>query len=170
VPVNVEVKAVLRDRPAVEARAAAMADGPVEVIEQHDVFFTVPGGRLKLRRFPGGVGELIFYRRADSAGPTASTYHLVGTDDPEGLAAVLEAACGRCGEVRKVRRLYLVGRTRIHLDRVEGLGDFLELEVVLGDGDDEAEGRAEARRLMIDLAIDEADLLEGAYVDLAAAE
>lgn len=45
------------------------------------------------------------------------------------LQAVLSEALGVQGVVKKERRLYMVGQTRVHLDRVEGLGDFLELEV-----------------------------------------
>jgi len=82
---------------------------------------------------------------------------------------VLGQALGAAGRVRKERTLYLIGRTRVHLDRVEGLGDFLELEVVLADGEAEASGLAEARRLMAALGVDEAALVAGAYVDLLTA-
>ena len=63
----------------------------------------------------------------------------------------------------------MIGRTRVHLDRVEGLGDFVELEVVLAEGEAEASGLAEARRLMASLCIDETALIAGAYVDLLTA-
>ena len=68
--------------------------------------------------------------------------------------------------VRKVRHLYLVGRTRIHLDRVEGLGDFLELEVVLAERDSIGDGEAEAHQLMGPLGVTPEDLVPDAYVDL----
>ena len=70
--------------------------------------------------------------------------------------------------MRKRRTLYIVGRTRVHLDRVEELGDFLELEVVLADGDAPEPGIAEARELMAALGISPSQLIEGAYVDLLA--
>ena len=60
----------------------------------------------------------------------------------------------------------MVGRTRVHLDRVKGLGEFVELEVVLDDLEELADGEKEARTLMTQLAIQPADLLQGAYVDL----
>jgi predicted adenylyl cyclase CyaB len=70
--------------------------------------------------------------------------------------------------VRKVRTLYLIGQTRVHLDQVSGLGDFLELEVVLSAGQSEAEGKAIAERLLSNFAIDRQDLIGEAYVDLLA--
>jgi predicted adenylyl cyclase CyaB len=70
------------------------------------------------------------------------------------------------GVVRKRRYLYLVGQTRVHLDEVEGLGEFMELEVVLRPEQSDAEGQAIARDLMTRLGIREEDLLEGAYMDL----
>ena len=60
----------------------------------------------------------------------------------------------------------LVGATRIHLDRVEGLGDFLELEVTLQDGQAEAEGTALAQDLMARLGVHAGQLVSGAYLDL----
>ena len=94
---------------------------------------------------------------------------IAATDEPDDLRRVLEQALGAAGRVRKERTLYLIGRTRVHLDRVEGLGDFVELEVVLAEGEAEASGLAEARRLMAALGIDETALIAGAYVDLLAA-
>jgi len=77
-------------------------------------------------------------------------------------------AYGQAGRVCKNRTLLLSGRTRIHLDRVEGLGDFLELEVVLEEGESVESGEAVARELMQKLGIDPYQLVEGAYVDLLA--
>ena len=82
------------------------------------------------------------------------------------MLAVLAAALPVRGVVRKRRELLLCGRTRIHLDRVEGLGEFLELEVVLAEGEDLAAGEAEARALMARLEVDPGDLVTGAYMDL----
>jgi len=165
---NVEIKARVADLAAVEARAAAIADsGPVD-ISQDDTFFTCPRGRLKLRQLAPDHGQLIHYQRPDQGGPKLSDYVIAPTPDPAALREALTRAYGVAGRVRKHRRLYLAGRTRIHLDRVEDLGDFMELEVVLDAGDDTAGGEAEARRIMLALGVDERDLIEGAYVDLLA--
>jgi predicted adenylyl cyclase CyaB len=75
-------------------------------------------------------------------------------------------AYGEIGRVRKHRTLYMVGRTRVHLDQVEGLGHFLELEVVLADGDTVEAGVQEARRIMAGLGVQSSQLVEGAYLDL----
>jgi len=70
------------------------------------------------------------------------------------------------GVVKKSRSLPLVGQTRAHLDDVDGLGHFMELEVVLEEGQSEREGEAIARDLMEKLGIDNEDLIASAYVDL----
>jgi len=163
---NVEWKARLRDPVGVEARAARLAtDGPLD-LEQDDTFFACPAGRLKLRELAPDRGELIFYERADVGGPKLSSYVLAPTPAPAGLREALGRAYGVIGRVRKRRRVYLVGRTRVHLDQVEGLGDFVEIEVVLADGDCTEDGEAEARELMRALGVDAADLVAGAYLDL----
>ncbi|MBL4646441.1 MAG: class IV adenylate cyclase [Rhizobiales bacterium] len=81
---------------------------------------------------------------------------------------MLGAAYGEAIIVRKTRLLYLVGRTRIHVDNVEGLGDFMELEVMLDDNENTQAGENEARDLMQKLGIEDNDLVEGAYADLLA--
>lgn len=154
---------------AVRARAEALADGPLEVIAQDDTFFRAPQGRLKLRRFADGSAELIHYERADHAGTRASDYvrvPLAGAAAADALHAALARACGERGRVRKTRWLLLRGATRIHLDRVEGLGDFVELEVVLREGQDDAEGERLARELMAALGLASRPHIAGAYLDL----
>ncbi len=86
----------------------------------------------------------IFYRRDDRPGPKLSDYLVVPTSQPQALLELLSAAQGERGRVQKVRRPYEIGRTRVHLDRVEGLGDFLELEVVLQADDQSEDGETEA--------------------------
>lgn len=163
---NVEIKARVADAETFARAARGIAGSEAEIILQSDVFFVVPRGRLKLRRLPRDRAELIWYERSDAAGPETSSYRLVPVDDPDGLEAALSDALGVRGTVRKTRRLFRAGRTRIHLDAVDGLGDFMELEVVLAEGEDAAAGETEARELMDALGIVEADLVETAYVDL----
>lgn len=165
-PANVEIKAKVRDPQSLLQRARNLADTQPEIIHQHDTFFTAAQGRLKLRVFADGTGELIRYQRADATGPKVSDYAITRTNDPEGLADVLANSCGVIGVVKKKRTLLLAGRTRIHIDEVENLGWFMELEVVLGEGESISGGEEETHRLMAGLGIEKADLIEGAYLDM----
>ena len=147
-------------------KAAALADeGPVEIY-QDDTFFSCPDGRLKLRAFTNTEGELIFYRRPDGNAPRESFYVRSETVEPDSLRECLSLAYGQAGRVVKHRTLFLAGRTRIHLDRVEGLGHFLELEVVLDECESPENGVREALDLMERLGVNESGLVEKAYVDM----
>jgi len=163
---NIEIKARVADPAALRKRAAALADqGPIE-IAQDDTFFKCPAGRLKLRAFSNSSGELIFYKRSDEQGPKESFYIRTPTAEPDTLRQALTLAYGEVGRVRKQRTLFLVGRTRIHLDKVERLGDFMELEVVLGEGESAEVGVREADDLMNRLGVEPSQLIDRAYVDL----
>jgi predicted adenylyl cyclase CyaB len=165
---NVEIKARIESIHSIFPKAAALADkGPIEIL-QDDTFFSCPNGRLKLRAFSSEKAELIFYRRTDKSGPKESFYVISPTTSPDTLRETLTLAYGQAGRVRKNRTLFLVGRTRIHLDRVEDLGEFLELEVVLSDGESVETGEAIARDLMQKLGIQSDQLINEAYVDLPA--
>ena len=168
-PTNIEIKARVRDWDQTRRAAEALADRPLEIIDQVDTFFACSNGRLKLREFSPTRGELIAYDREDITGAKASRYLITFTNEPEVLRNVLLRALGASGIVKKRRYLYLCGPTRIHLDDVENLGKFLELEVVLATGEDEASGETIARELMQKLGVEPEDLLAGAYVDLIAA-
>ncbi len=163
---NIEIKARVADMHALAARAAAIADGPPVEIPQDDTFFRCDNGRLKLRVHADGHGELIFYRRSDAGGPKVSFYVLSPTGSPDTLREALTLANGQEGRVVKHRTLFMVGRTRVHLDRVQGLGDYMELEVVLADGESAEDGMREAHTLMDRLGIERDSLITGAYHDL----
>lgn len=165
-PSNIEIKARVRNFAEIKSRAEKLGDVPVEVISQEDIFFNTGHGRLKLRVLAPGRGQLIYYERPDQDGPKRSDYHIALTSDPENLKRVLELAYGVRGVVRKTRHLYLAGQTRIHLDDVQGLGCFMELEVVMAEGQTDAQGRKIAGELMEKLGVREGDLVEGAYMDL----
>ncbi|MGZ9225557.1 MAG: class IV adenylate cyclase [Anaerolineales bacterium] len=165
-PSNIEIKARARNFAEIKERAENLSNAPVEVIPQEDTFFNTPQGRLKLRVLQGEKGQLIYYTRPDQEGPKRSDYHISYTSDPVNLKRVLELAYGIRGVVRKTRYLYLVGRTRIHLDDVEGLGQFMELEVVMQEGQSDAEGQTIAESLLDSLGVKRSDLLQGAYMDL----
>lgn len=131
---NVELKAHDPD-PEATLRAALAVDAVIDcgVLHQRDTYFRAPEGRLKLRR-EDDRAQLIAYARADAPGARESAYRLVEVPDPDGLSAALESTVGVSVEVVKQRRLLLRDTVRIHLDRVEGLGSFVELEAVVPPG------------------------------------
>ena len=119
-----------------------------------------------MRIFSNDHGELIFYNRTNTEGPKTSEYFISSTDEPFRLLDVLTRAYGIHGKVNKIRQLYIIGRTRIHIDQVEGLGVFLEFEVVLKKDEDTHEGEIEANELMKTFNILPSDLISCAYVDM----
>ena len=167
---NIEIKARIESVALLTPKVAEIAsEGPIE-IAQDDTFFNCVTGRLKLRAFSNDAGELIFYRRVNQTGPKESFYLRSPTTSPETLRESLSLAYGQVGRVRKYRTLFLVGRTRVHLDRVEDLGHFLELEVMLVDDEPPEQGIREASDLMDRLGVQPSQLIEGAYLDLLLAQ
>ena len=165
-PRNIEIKARIASVEALLAQARALADSEPETIDQDDTFFAVAMGRLKLREFADGSAELIHYHRADGPEARPSDYVRVPVADAAALRETLARGCGVLGRVRKRRLLLRLGQTRLHLDRVEGLGDFIELEVVLRDGQSDDQGRAIAEGWMQRLGLQQARRLGGAYMDM----
>lgn len=163
---NVEIKAHARAFARQSELAEGLATRPPELLEQVDTFYAVPRGRLKLRESAEGSAELIQYRRVDSREPSTSDYVRVPVPDAVSLKAALANALGIRAVITKTRRLLWVDRTRIHLDQVETLGEFIELEVVLAEDEKEADGVSIAQALMKALEIEADDLLARAYVDL----
>lgn len=166
-PSNIEIKAVLVDRAAVEAAAIRLSDSPPEIIDQEDYFFFASNAaRLKLRIFSEERGELIRYERSNEREARRSHYSIARTSDPNTLLDILSATLGLIGVVRKRRTLYMIGQTRAHFDEVEGLGDFMELEVVLRREQSEEDGKCIANALLAEFKIDPKHLIGEAYIDL----
>ena len=174
-PRNIEAKFQIESHEKVRVRAAEIADAGPVVIDQVDYFFPVPYGRLKLRvqessgKAESLEAELIAYQRSDTAEARLSDYQRITTCDPDGLREALLRSLGEGPVVRKRRELYLNDRTRIHLDSVEGLGCFVEIEVVLDELDQEALGQAVFVDHVQRLGLDKAQIVEVAYADLLTA-
>lgn len=108
---------------------------------------------------------LIQYNRSDVTGPKLSEFNILETDDPKMLHKILEQSVGILGEVKKERWLFLHEQTRIHLDKVVGLGTFLEFEVCLRPSQTVDDGKVIADKLTELFLIRPEDLLSGAYLD-----
>lgn len=169
-PSNIEIKARLTDLQATQRLVEAIADGPPQTLQQTDTFFACTHGRLKLREIGDGSGELIAYDRADVAEIKQSDYEISHVPDADALKEVLRRALGESVVVEKTRLLYLIGQTRVHLDRVTGLGDFLELEVVLAPGQSATAGQQVAASLLQQFQVERDDLLATAYADMLVAQ
>ena len=172
---NIELKARCADLEAARQACAAHGARFVRVEHQRDTFFPAPRGRLKLRERTWreehdskdtSDAELIAYERADVGGTRESRYRVVRVIEAPALTAALAAACGLRGVVVKRRELWLWHNVRIHLDAVEGLGDFVEFEAVLTRDDEEAEGHRRVAALQQALGLTE--IVPVAYADLLA--
>jgi homotetrameric cytidine deaminase len=153
---NLEIKARDADpRRSLELALELGAEDRGEIV-QRDTYFGQASGRLKLREQDPGEAELIQYRRPDETGPRVSDYRLVAVGEAEALREALDAALGTLVVVEKSRRLLIWEGVRIHLDEVEGLGSFLELEAP-GEGE-----RLDELRAKLEIG----DLVAGSYSDL----
>ena len=163
---NIEIKA--RDRDPARTLELALGLGAADEgdLQQRDTYFEGARGRLKLREQEPGEDELIEYRRADEAGARASSYRRVRVAVAAELREALDAALGTLVVVTKRRRLLLSDSVRIHLDDVEGLGSFIELEAVAGPESDLDAERAQVAVLRERLEIGDDALVGESYSDL----
>jgi predicted adenylyl cyclase CyaB len=163
-PQNLEIKARITSRQQAQAHAERLGATFSGEIHQVDTYFTVTDGRLKLREFGENRGELIFYRRCEQNLQRWSTYLIYPTTDARRLLTVLAGALGVKTVVEKSRFVYLWKNARIHLDQVEGLGEFLEFEVVVVDGKQQAEELMQELRRHFE--VDDQSLVRCSYADL----
>jgi predicted adenylyl cyclase CyaB len=166
---NIEIKAHCQDTKRAEENLSSLGAGPAGSFHQKDTYFKVDKGRLKLCEMSADEGHLIFYRRADVAGPKRSDYEIAFTTEPDALREMLRAVLGAWVEVEKTRQVWLWENVRIHLDDVKGLGQFVELEAVT-DEKGVAESHQRVEILMRALEIKGDQLVEGSYGDMLASE
>jgi predicted adenylyl cyclase CyaB len=163
-PQNLELKARISSvSEAVRAahRLNAHAKG---VLQQRDIYYKVPHGRLKLRIMKDRSAELIFYNRPNKKGSRYSDYVVLPVDDAVLTNALCTAAFGQKVAVEKKRRLFLYKNSRIHLDEVRGLGTFIEFEVLVKYGKRQAQNLLDV--LSKEFAIKPAAIIGISYSDM----
>jgi homotetrameric cytidine deaminase len=160
---NVELKAVDPDPARSLAVCRELGAEDRGVLRQRDTYFRARAGRLKLREEDPGGAVLIQYDRPDAAEARESRYRLTPVEDPDDLRASLDAALGTLVVVDKQRHLFLWDGVRIHLDTVDGLGSFVELEAVAPPDSDLGPEREKVAHLQAALGIDQ--VLTDSYSD-----
>jgi adenylate cyclase class IV len=179
---NVEVKLKLAGEDEwlkVRAAAADLTKSTGSEICQTDQYYTCAnnGGRLKLRTelYPCSssgypTNTLIRYSRTDKADIRGSVYELLelSTSQASMLDKMLAAAVGRGTYVHKTRWLYMSGNTRIHFDKIAGLGYFVELEYVCSSKNKAEDGPAVVKALLKTLHLENAIVQSESYEQLLA--
>ncbi|HUK29655.1 MAG TPA: class IV adenylate cyclase [Candidatus Acidoferrum sp.] len=163
---NIEIKARIGNIRRLRAALRAIGAEIIETVKQEDTFFAVPRGRLKMRRNGSDNFELVYYRRPNAPGPSVSNYFRKPIDDAEGAKRDLERLFGIRCVVRKNRQVFLSHGARIHLDDVEGLGRYLEVEVPVERKRDLHRAMRVAQDLILQLAVQTPDLVSEAYEEL----
>jgi len=165
---NLEIKAIDPDPPATLQAALAFGAEDQGWLHQRDTYFHAVQGRLKLREAPPAPAELISYARAELAGPKVSLYRVVPVADHLALIDALTDSLGVHVVVAKARRLLRWRNVRIHLDHVEGLGHFVELEAVAASPGGLEVERDRVEELRAALGIADQQLIAHGYADLVA--
>lgn len=162
---NLEFKANCDSLDVLRQRLANFQAEHRRTMKQLDTYFNVPQGRLKLREINTDKAEFIYYERSDLAESRYSNYQICDIPEPIAFKQIATTALGVKGVVEKKRELWMFGDTRIHLDEVKNLGQFVELETVIHN-QTEAEAQAEHQLVKEALGIQEADLVSVSYSDL----
>lgn len=167
---NLEFKARASDLQAT-LRLAREAGGELwGDLRQTDTYFATPTGRLKLRETAGFPAELVFYERDETNPNRPSEYEVARSPDANALRSVLTSALGVLTVVRKRRTLVHVDTTRVHLDNVERLGSFVEIEVPVTDAEDEGLAKERIDWLIAALGLSWPDCIRASYLDLMLVE
>jgi predicted adenylyl cyclase CyaB len=140
-----------------------------KTMRQIDTYFVVQKGRLKLREIVGETAQLVYYERADEKSSRYSNYSVVEIIDASGFKKTMTDALGVKAVVDKRRELWMYADTRIHLDDVKSLGNFVELETVIINQTD-VEAQNEHNFVKQALGIDDAQIVPVSYSDLILAK
>lgn len=165
---NIELKARCDDLGKLRERCESLGAEGQEPERQVDTYFSVNHGRLKLRESLESGAELIYYIRDDVAGARESHYDLYPAEDPEGLKAILANALGMSVVVAKRRETFVLGSVRIHLDKVQGLGSFVELHGSVDEPKELPLVADEVQGVQQALGIDSQSLVKESYATLVA--
>ncbi|MCA9298917.1 MAG: class IV adenylate cyclase [Phycisphaerales bacterium] len=158
------MKAELREPHLAPAIVRALGAVHIIDLDQTDTYYNIPCGRLKKREAPGEPTEYIFYDRPDRAAPKLS--HFVIYSEAQARDRFGAAPLPVRIVVRKRRSLYMLENVRIHLDEVEDLGHFVELEAMLTRGTPLSMCREAIARVRTALGPVIGELIDCGYADL----
>ena len=163
-PVNIEIKAQCTDHEFVENKLKELTARFMGTDHQLDTYFSVGKGRLKLRE--GNIeNNLIYYHRADQSGPKKSDVLLYSTGEDHALKEILVQVLGTKTVVDKERHIYFIDNVKFHIDIVKGLGQFVEIEAI-GEEGQEDELEKQCRYYMTVLRIPDDALIDRSYSDM----
>ncbi|CAN5649377.1 hypothetical protein BH10BAC5_BH10BAC5_03440 [soil metagenome] len=133
---------------------------------QTDTYFNCKNGRLKLRE--GTIeNSLIHYNRADLEGPKRSDVKLIKIREASEMKSILSETNGILKTVIKRRKIFFIRNVKFHIDEIENLGSFVEIEAI-----DESEQFTENELLeqcnyyLSLFNIPKSDLLKKSYSDM----
>jgi len=163
---NVEIKAYYSD--LARAQQILIQNNAIYqgAVNQVDTYFNCSNGRLKLREADDEV-RLIHYQREDYKGPKQSVVTFYQPVDRSGLKEILTRSLGILVVVSKQREVYWIDNIKFHLDRVDQLGNFVEIEAIDYEGTigfDTLNQQCET--YLNALNIQEAQLIRNSYSDL----
>lgn len=164
--VNIEFKARVADRGQYEKMLLDLNPEFRGEDRQTDIYFVVPQGRLKLRE--GNIeNALIYYERNETSGVRESDVILHKHEHCEALKKILNKLHQVKTVVKKNRRIYFIGNVKFHFDRIEGHGDFVEVEAIDETGSaDKDDLRRQCLRYLSYFGIGEGDLVHCSYSDM----
>lgn len=164
--INLEIKAFCDNRNEIREILKSKNADFKGMDHQIDTYFNVHYGRLKLRE--GNIeNHLIHYQRDDQEGPKQSDVLLFKTKPGSALKEILGRSMGILVVVDKKREIYFIDNVKFHLDQVEGLGNFAEIEAIDEDGNLGKEKLLEQCKYYLQLFdIDQEDLVPVSYSDL----
>jgi len=126
---NLEIKAKVDSLDEVRKKVKGLKAKKVGVFWQKDIYFRVRNGRLKLREIKGlKTAQLVYYERENLPKPKKSYLLIAEVRKPKILKKILEKVLGVLVVVEKRREIYMWKGVKIHLDKVKGLGEYLEFE------------------------------------------
>jgi len=161
---NLEIKTEYRNHKNLERLLNEIGAKFVESMHQIDTYFSIPIGRLKLREIDNERAELIYYQRGEKSNKRWSDYYLYSCVNPKELKSFLNKIFPIKIVVNKKRVLYQYCNAKIHIDEVKKLGNFMEIEIEVKRGKNQAENLM--KELLDYLKIPQRHFIKKSYSDL----
>jgi adenylate cyclase, class 2 len=161
---NLEIKAKVNNLEKIESLFKQLGAKKIETMRQIDTYFQVKKGRLKLRKFSPTASKLIYYERVENSQQRWSNYYTFPVAEPDNFVDFLKNALPIKIIVDKKRTIYEYENAKIHLDEVAKLGKFIEIEVEVKKGEEQA--KKLMNELLDKLKIPPKNFIKKSYSDL----